>query len=266
VYGYLCEPWPFDDDSCCDFIELGIAPAVTGLALEAASEALWLATGQRFGNCAVTLRPCRRDCTDQWPPDFLWSDGIVWNHWGYPWPALVGGVWLNLACGNCAGECSCTSFSEILLPDPVHEVVSVTLDGSPLASGSDYLVYDHQRLVRVGAEWPRCQNYEVTGGPGTLLLEVKFGEPVPALGQLAVAKYACELAKACAGLECELPPYVTQVTRQGVTFTLDPVKLLDSGLTGVLLPDLFIRRYNPRGLMDRARAYSPDRPPPRIVG
>lgn len=264
MYGYLCEPWPLPVSGCCDLAELGISPAVTGLAHEAASEALWLATGQRFGNCAVTLRPCRRDCLDVWPPDVLWADGIVATHWGYPWPTLIDGLWFNLACGGCVGECSCTTFSEVLLPDPVHEVVSVVVDGVTLTPTVDYILYDNQRLVRVGDEWPRCQDYTVTGGPGAWTVEAKFGEVVPALGTLAVDKYTCELAKACAGLDCDLPPYVTQVTRQGVTFTLDPVKLLDSGLTGVLLPDLFIRRWNPNNLMDRARAYSPDVQPPRF--
>lgn len=267
MYGYLCEPWSRPATGCCDLDALGIPPEVQTLAHEAASEALWLATGQLFGNCAVTLRPCRRDCLDAWPSDVLWADGITAGSWGYPWPTLRDGVWFNLACGQCVGECACTAFSEVLLPDPVHEVTAVTVDGVTLTPGVDYHLYDGQRLVRAGSEeWPTCQDWTVTGGPGTWTMRARFGEEVPPLGTLAVDKYTCELAKACAGLACELPPYVTEVTRQGVRFQMKPVELLQDGFTGVLLPDLFISRFNPHGLLDRARAYSPDVPLPRVQG
>lgn len=265
MYGYLCEPWSLPATGCCDLDALGVPQPVQDLAHEAASEALWLATGQQFGNCAVTLRPCRRDCLDSWPSEVLWAGGIVASHWGYPWPTLRDGVWFNLACGSCpAGGCSCTSYSEVVLPDPVHEVTEVTVDGVALVAGVDYVLYDGQRLVRLGSEeWPTCQDWMVTGGPGAWTVKARFGGPVPALGTLAVDKYRCEIAKACVGAECELPPYVTEVTRQGVRFTAKPTELLRDGLTGVLLPDLFIARFNPHGLQDRARAYSPDLPLPR---
>jgi hypothetical protein len=263
VYGYLCEPWSLPATRCCDLDALGVPQPIQELAHEAASEALWLATGQRFGNCAVTLRPCRRDCHDTWPAEVAWSDGIIASHWGYPWPTLRDGVWVNFACGQCVGECSCTSFSEVRLPDPVHEVVEVRIDGEVLPA-TGYVLYDSQRLVKTVGEWPTCQDWTVTGGPGAWSVSARFGEEVPALGTLAVDKYTCELAKACVGAECELPPYATEVTRQGVRFTLKPTELLQDGLTGVLLPDLFIARFNPRGLQDRARAYSPDVPLPRV--
>lgn len=263
MFGYLCEPWSLPATGCCDLDALEIPLEVQSLAQEAASEALWLATGQRFGSCAVTLRPCRRDCLDVWPAETLWADGLVTTHWGFPWPTLRDGVWFNMACGSCVGDCGCTSFSEVLLPDPVREVLDVTIDGVSLPA-SGYALYDGQRLVKTEGEWPTCQDWTVTGGPGSWTVEAAFGEEVPALGTLAVDKYTCELAKSCVGIDCDLPPYVTEITRQGVRFTLDPARLLQDGFTGVLLPDLFIQRFNPSGLQDRARAYSPDVPIPRV--
>lgn len=256
----LCEPWPME--GCCDLASLAVAPAVTGLAYEAASEILWLATGQRFGNCVVHTRPCRRDCAEQLTPPPFPAQTIAQvqgGAWNYPWPTLLDGAWLNIGCGSCLGDCSCTSTSEVLFDEPIRSIELVTVDGVDLPPSSWHL-YNEQRLVRTdGGVWPFCQDWTVTGGPGTWSVDLIVGEDVPALGKLAVGKLTCEIAKACAGVECELPPYITQVTRQGVTMTAAADFLDEKGLTGVFLADMFIKRVNPHKIMDRARAYSPDR-------
>lgn len=239
----LCEPWPLE--GCCDFAELGISPPITGLAWEAASEFLWLATGQQFGNCTVAWRPCRTDC---FPEPFLPEVGPAVQ------PALFNGRWYNVTCGCGADSCSCTHVSEVEFPDPIR-VTSVLVDGVAVP----WTLLGQQRLLRTdGGDWPLCQDFTVTGGPGTWVVNAAVGQEVPSLGQMAVATLTCELAKSCVGQDCALPEFVTTVTRQGITTSTTVAALQEQVLTGLLIPDMFIKRYNPNGLLDRARAYSPD--------
>jgi hypothetical protein len=165
----------------------------------------------------------------------------------------------------CGDSCTCSGYSSITLPEPVVEVVSITVDGAALTPGVDYVTYDNREFVRVGGEWPRCQDWTVTGGPGTWIIEAQIGGPVPPGGPMAVGVLACEIAKSCAGQDCDLPERVTSITRQGVSFTVnDPKEFLDNGLTGLYIPDRFIRTYNPAGIQDRARAWNPDDFLPRM--
>lgn len=264
MYGALCEPWPVD--WCCDLT--GVSPAVTGDAVMIASEVLWAATGHRFGNCTVRLRPCRRDCSSEWPSDIIWSDGVLSSSmWSWPWPALHNGVWMNLGCGSCYGDCGCSSVAEIVLPETVASLSDVVVDGVSIID--DVALYDQVRVVRTdGGDFPTCQNWAVTGGPGSWYIDASFGAEVPALGRRAAADLACEISKMCSGLidECRLPDRVTSVSRQGVSFSVTPDNLIADGQVGLYLPDLFIRTYNPNGLRDRARAYSPDVFNPRAQG
>jgi len=266
MYSDLCQPWPYI--WCGDLA--GVNPAVTGSAVMAASEILWSATGRRFGNCAVKIRPCRKDCNTQWPQDTIWSDGVLTRggYWGWPYPSLVNGIWLNLACGQCGDNCSCSAVSEVLLSETINEITSVTVDGVALLPNVDYLVYDGQRLVRMGGhEWPLCQDFTVTGGPGSWIIETSIGAPVPESGKMGVGALALEIAKACSGMECGLSFEVQKVVRQGVTMErIRAEDVLVDNLTGVFLADLFIRQMNPRAIQDRARAYSPDHMPARLQG
>jgi hypothetical protein len=263
VFGDLCESWPVV--WCCDLSQLSPPPTgVTGYALEAASEILWEATGRQFGNCPVTVRPCRRNCGAEWPTDLVWADGILAST-GYPWPTLLDGVWINLACGRCVGTCDCSFSSEVLFPDPVR-IVDVTIDGESLPA-SGWVLYDGQRLVRTDGEWPLCQDWHVTGGPGAWSVTVQVGSPVPRLGQLAVGVLACEFVKACTlGSDgCDLPNWVLEVVRQGVRIRFGEVaRFMEHGFTGLYIPDKFIGTFNPSNIRDRARAYSPDLPLPRL--
>lgn len=229
------------------------------------SAILWEATGRQFGNCPVTLRGCRKDC-QTFPGWLPWWDSVSSvSAWGWPYPSLIDGLWFNLACGQCGDSCSCSSYSSITLPEPVVDIVAITVDGVALSPGVDYVTYDNQEIIRVGGEWPRCQDWTVTGGPGTWVIEASFGAPVPPGAAMANGVLACEIAKSCAGQACDLPERVTSVTRQGVSFTVnDPKEFLDNGLTGLYIPDRFIRTYNPSGIQDRARAWNPDDFQPRM--
>lgn len=247
----LCQAWtPL---WCCTIPTTSTAS--TGTAVAAATEVLWQATGQRFGLCEVTVRPCRRDCAD-----------AAWPEWAAPFvtPTLTGGQWVNITCGGCAGSCSCTVLHEAVLPAPVYDVTGVTVDGTPMAAGT-WRVDDNRLLVRVdGGAWPACQRLDLADTqPGTWSVTARYGEPVPTLGQQAVAELACEILRACAGENCLLPANVQQLVRQGVSITLDATQSIVDRL---YFCGLFVQTYNPHKLPGRARVYDVDGPGMRRAG
>jgi hypothetical protein len=178
-------------------------------------------------------------------------------------------VWLNLVCGGCGGECSCSALSEVLLPAPVHHVVEVKLDGTPLASGA-WRLDDARKLVRVdGGTWPWCNDLAARDDTtvGTWSVTAAYGREVPALAQLAAGELGCQWLRAMNGEDCRLPANLTSLARQGVSISLpDPAQLLEHHQLGLYWADLFLRTYNPHGLARRARAYNVDAPPARRVG
>lgn len=250
-----CEPWPayFTCDITCE------SPSATGSAVQTATEVLWGLSGRQYGLCEVTLRPCRKDCAvgywdTQW---FPWSGT-------YPQPALIGGQWFNLVCGGCGGDCSCTSISEVVLPNVVNEILEVKVDGEIL-DADEYRVDNGNLLVRLGADWPRCQELNLPDTePDTWSVTAVYGLEVPEAGKWAVGELACELLKSMRGDECALPPNVTQMTRQGISFTFSD--LLKDGKLGLTLSDLFLASVNPHSLASRSRTYSVDHPGARRVG
>lgn len=252
----ICEAWPAD------------AEAVTGAAVQAATEVLWNRTRRRFGLCEVALRPCRRDCFTSWPwvaP--LWNDA---SSWGWPFPALIGGLWFNLGCGSCSsGNCSCAVLHEVVLPSPVANVTEVKVDGVVL-DPSAYRVDDYRLLVRTDGEaWPRCNNLNLADTEtGTWSVTAEYGEVVPTLGQLAVGELAAEIAKSCVGAgDCALPKKtVRQVTRQGVTKVFfDAESSFSNNRVGLYYCDLFLSTYNPGG-GHVATIFNIDGPRARRVG
>lgn len=249
-----CADWPVT--WTCDVDTLN--PAVTGQAVSMATEFLWAATGMRFGVCEITLRPCRRECqTSGFYDDF----GPPWAG-SYPQPALIGGLWFNLICGSCAGDCSCGRVEEVVLPAPVNTIVEVLIDGTPLVSGA-YRVDNNRLLVRTdGGEWPRCNDLSLDDDqPGTWSVRATYGEALPDGAALAVGQLACEIARSAAGGDCKLPAGVQQLIRQGVTISYPDVgELFRQGRTGLYLVDMFIATWNPYNLKQRSRVYNVDRP------
>ena len=245
------------------------AVGVTGYALQAASEIVYYATAQRFDTCQVSLRPCRRVCSD-----WTWG-GVIngWSEWGYwgggPMPALIKGQWYNITCGACGDTCSCTPLSEVWLPGPVREIVQVVVDGVVLTPDVDYRLDDYRKLVRLGGlDWPWCNdlNKGITEA-GTWSVTAFFGLPLPTLGKLAVGELLCEITTDILGGDCNLPPGVTDLTRQGVTMTFETVQeALESGFYGLKYVDRFIKTYNPNQLQARPFTYDLDAPTSRVTG
>jgi hypothetical protein len=245
-----------------------VSPAVSGYAVTAASEVLWIKSGRRFGTCTTTVRPCRRDClADEWFDDrSVAAVGAAGG--GGPVPVLHAGQWLNLVCGGCGTACSCTAIEEALLPTPVASVTQVLIDGSPMPTGS-YRVDNHRVLVRTDGEvWPPCNDLtRADTEPDTWSVTLEVGTEVPVSGRLAVGELAIEVMRACVGEDCRLPSNVVQLARQGVSLSYpDPNETANAGRLGLYLCDLFLDAVNPNRRQGRPRVYNVDAPGFRRVG
>lgn len=222
----------------------------------AASEALWAHSGHRYGSCEALIRPCRRECGPQESAWGWWWDMNTWPRTSPGWPG-----WLDIACGRCGSSCSCSSASEVILPAPVQSIVEVVIDGEVLPP-SGYALYDGLRLVRTEGEWPLCQDWTVpVSGVGAWHITPVFGQPVPVLGQRAVAELAHEIDKACRGAgDCRLlDPRLESITRAGVTKRYVAAdKIREADLIGLPLCDRFLAAVNPYGLRVGPRIWNPD--------
>jgi hypothetical protein len=256
---------PYDYVSLCPIPTE--AAAVSGYALEAASEIVFFAGGQQFDTCQVTIRPCRKECYgDAWPR-------LSAGWWDYgstgPWPALINGLWYNIACGFCGSNCSCSVVSETILPGPIREIVQVTIDGQVLDPVTDYRLDDYRKLVRLGGnQWPLCNdlNKSITE-TGTWSVTMITGLPLPTLGKFAVGQLFCDILNDLVNNDCSLPDNVTDITRQGLSFTLDDVqRAVESGFDTLKYVNKFIERYNPHKLAARPRLYDIDAPDFRVTG
>lgn len=262
----VCEIW--DPILTCE-LPTG-SEAVSGTAMEIATQVLHAMSARQFGLCEMTIRPCRRDCWGgSWPFGsgywYQWSGGDRW-----PYPALIGGLWYNLACGGCGDNCSCSIVHEVALPGPIYDITQVKVDGVPLTPGTDYRLDNSRLLVRLGGEaWPLCNDLNLADTEeGTWSVTFRTGRPVPTLGRTAAGVLGVEFAKMLlCDDDCALPLNVTQLSRQGVDITLlDPQEIFENRRTGLYLPDLFINTYNPNGRQMRARVYDIDAPYPRRTG
>lgn len=258
-----CEPW--DPIWNCNISLITGAAEVTGVAVQAASEVLYQLTAQRFGLCNVKLRPCRKSCQGGFP---WWS---WWEYGSYPQPYWWNGTWFNLACGSCPGDsCSCVGLSEIELPGPVHSITEVKLNGVVLTAGVDYRVDNYRTLVRLGGDpWPFCQDLSLEDTEdNTMSVTANYGEAVPIIGRMAVGELGLEFVRylTCDD-ECQLPFGVVDVSRQGISMTIqNTAELIKEGILNLPMAAMFIQAANPEHLTARAAVYDLDAPTYRAVG
>lgn len=221
----LCHAWAEDLEGCGTPPDAD--PALVESALLVASEILYKLSGRQFpGLCDVTFRPCGDSC-------------------------------------NCSYDtCGCNRLPAVFLARNVDSVSSVNIDGVELDSDA-YRVSSGWLLRLDGAAWPCCQDLAAAPGEAdTFTVTGLVGRLPDETGIRAAKALAVELVKACIPSEtCALPERVTNVVRQGVSFTvLDPMEFLEGGRTGIYIVDLFLRAANPAGLARRASAWSPDLP------
>jgi hypothetical protein len=225
----------------------GLNPTAAEAVLGLAATWLWYATMRRYGNCPVTILPCRRGC----------SSMGGWPAW-VPFRTATG--WVNVGCGRCGGDdCSCTSIDQIVLPT-AGEVVAVELDGAPLTDEA-WRVDNRRYLLRTdGGVWPTCQDLSFNPSLGespSFAVTYIPGLPLPSAGEIAYGMFACQLARRACGERCELPANATAVTRQGVSILLDP-----GSMTGIWIIDQWVQMVNKAA----SQVWTPDMRVTRTVG
>lgn len=259
--GGPCSGWDQPIWSCT--LPAGAA-AVTGTAVQAASDVLYALTGRHLGTCQLTIRPCRDDCWGSgWPFAEWWQFGL------YPRPVFYSGVWYNITCNNCIGDtCSCSVISQARMPAPVANILQVKVDGVVLPSTA-YRMDNYRLLTRIdGGVWPFCNNLALDDTKvGTWSVTLTTGEAVSPLGRMALGELATQFTKLLlCNTDCAVPVNVQQIVRQGVTQNmLDPNKVFADGQIGLYFCDLFIQTENPNKLMAPSVVYDLDAPTYRIT-
>lgn len=236
-----CAPWTTPDKLCCpDAVGVDCEtgepdPAVYAWTdeelIEAASGILFRATCRLYpGHCQITVRPCGE-------------------------------------CGCNRHKCGCGRYPFVTLQEkyPIISVDEVLVDGVVVPAG-EYRVDDYQRLVRLdGTCWPSCNDLiEPATEPNTFQVTYTAGRLPPIQLQMAAAELACELKRACNGLDCGLPGNVTSVSRQGVSFNIDALEAhVGAASTGISAIDAAIRQYDCKSA--RSRVWHPSLPNRRGV-
>lgn len=262
-----CSTWATTADLCSPCDDYLIDAALMEDLLLTSSEILYELSAKQFpGECETTIRPCTRR---SW--DTIWAKTSI----QFAPYRLFGAV----ACGcDSFDNCGCGNGDSLRLPQvPVSEVSQVKVDGEVLATDL-YRVDDNQYLVRLNDSdgtnpgWPCCQDLTLPDtADDTFSVTYTYGRNPPSLGVRAAAILACELYMACDSEafenHCRLPRNIVQVARQGVTVLVNNAGDLFTNRYGqptkfgIWEIDLFLRTYNPNGLMSRSIVLSPDLPP-----
>lgn len=139
---------------------------------------------------------------------------------------------------------------------PVQEIVTVRNINGGIVNPSSYYIVDHSTI-------------QFSEGalivPADIEISYTYGAQAPTLGKMAARRVAIEFIKLWEGLDdCALPSRVSQVTRQGVTYTvLDSQDFLQEMRLGIYEIDLFLKTVNPHKANKRSKVFSPDIPKAR---
>lgn len=242
-------PWPVDP-ACLTEDWLALEPEVQERSLALASETLRRLTGYRVGECPIKVRPC--------VSGGCWSAFVPYQGYGPFTPGLnVAGQWVN-GC-RCGGN-SCATSCEVNLPRPVGRVDEVKVDGVVLDE-SDYEIQNGHILVWIGGgdcPWPTTQDFSKPDTQeGTFSITYLNAYPVDSIGAHAAGLLAMEFSKACRGKTCSLPPTVTEVVRNGVSFVIAPGSF-PGGFTGLRVVDAYISLWrNENSPLEPSRVWTP---------
>jgi hypothetical protein len=150
----------------------------------------------------------------------------------------------------------------VVLDGPVYDILAVLIDGDPFM---DWALRDGRKLLRLDGDlWPQTQDLRLADTEvGSFSIEYRIGTPIPTAGIEAVKALACDYTRALlADEDCALPARTRDVVRQGVAVNLLSEAEQEDGAMrlGVPAADRFVYAYNPHGLQERSRAWSPDLP------
>jgi hypothetical protein len=237
-----CQAWCVEDDLRCDVTD--VDPVVVSQSIQAASNILNRLIGGTWpGSCVDEIRPCGYGSGARWRGMYA---STSWP------PPLNGGLDLVGWCGCYdSRQCSCRRLSQIELPGyPVTEIVEVVIDGDVVDSAR-YRLDDNRLLVYLPASaddarqgWPCCQRLDLADTEDdTFSVSYRWGRLPPIDGRMMAARYACQLALASDGDDdCELPPEVVSVARQGLSFSLaDPQAFVLDGRVGLADVDTWVQ-------------------------
>lgn len=239
--GCLGDSWEnFDDD-------------VKERALLLATSSLQALTNYRVGTCPITIRPCpqERSCGCSTPSfrPYVGDDG----------------QWRNSCCQKV-----CAPLSEIDIPGPVGYIDSMLINGEEVELwNGDWRLDDGHLLVWQGEGDSPVPSDQDLNKPdteiGTWSITYSKSYPVLADARIAVGYLAVEFAKACSKSKCSLPRGVTNVVRNGVSFSIE-AGLFPGGLTGIDQTDQWILKWNPPGSPTKSAAvFDPAKRGPRVT-
>lgn len=263
----LCSAWATTADLCFPCDDYALDPDLLESKLLAASEILYLLSGQQFpGECSETIRPCSTSPLT----------GVPYRMMAFTPASETGG---RMACGcGTWDSCSCPSLSQLKLPrDGVTAITEVLIDGEVVDASEYRLDWDGLLVSTTDRRWPCCQNLRLADTePGTWSIAYTYGKPVPEAGKIAVATLACELYLSCQPDEvsraCRLPANWTSIARQGVTvarLVQETLSLRQRGPVrfGINEIDMFLIAVNPYGVTSQSVFLNPDDPDvARVVG
>jgi hypothetical protein len=218
-------------------------------AVDAASYALFMLSGRKYTGVQQTTETYCQIGLDQTGVTIYGRHILLPGPSGYQiYPELMNGMIYNRI-GGCCSQCGCEHLIR-LRGAPVLSIQSV-YRGSDQVLLSDVAIYDYSYISALDRCWFTCDDLTVT---------YTFGAPPPAMGRIAAQALAEQYVLAMTNSdECALPQRVTQISRQGVSWTLlDPQDFLDKGRTGIYQVDLFLTTVNPDGARLRSRVFSPD--------
>lgn len=229
-----------------------VDPAIKALAELYAGACLTMLTLQRVGGDAVTIMPAGYDRV----PGYYIGYEVLPDAYPLGWfyPGLV-----YPSAQDLKHAFTVTQIEAIRLPGPVGVIEEVRVGGVVL-DAVNYRLENGNLLVRIdGGAWPAEQGDDFT-------VSYFNSHPVDEMGANAGGIMAFEWLKLITGSKtsCRLPPSVTNVTRQGLTFSIARGMFPD-GLTGIPEIDAYIMLFNPWGLKVAPRVYSPDLPVHRQV-
>ena len=207
-------------------------------AIGAASHILWALSGRKYSGT--------RSVVEYYDS----RQGLGWN-------AQLGSVQLQAVIETAPGAPRCLDcgfpHKLRLRHTPVQRILSVQINGESLAPGEYALI----NRAAVGFPYTR-----LACGAQCVRVSYLWGVNPPAGGRAAAVRLAEQFLLAWDGSDdCRFPKRVTNVTRQGVSWTiLDPQDFLDDGRTGLYEVDLFLKTTNPDKARRPARVFSPDMP------
>lgn len=199
------------------------------------------------------------------------------------------GMPCGVPCGWCRCDpCSCCAYDALNVPH--HDICRldrVVINSETQALSQYRIDYYAEHglgdpcIVKLDGAWPNQQcwtygmldessddnPYEADDAyclPDSWWVEYTYGCQPPMQADIAVACLAQQFLYLCSPLsqlngKCQLPGNVVQVSRQGVSYQLDPSSIVPSTRTGIGPVDSFLKWANPKGLCAGATVYTPSR-------